>query len=249
MTVLITRPVTDATATAARLEAAGFATLVAPLMTIAPRPDVSLDLDGVQGVLITSANGVRALALATSRRDLAVFAVGAGSAAAARRAGFSSVESADGDVAALATLVAERADRDCGRLVHVAGRVTAGGDGNGLAARLTETGFTVDRVVLYDAVAAASLPEDAARALTNGEVTAVALYSPRSALLLLELAAAAGFADAWAGVVAVCLSPAVAAVAEDGGFDRIVVAEAPHEDSLVEVLTATLQVDAQTATS
>ncbi len=248
-TVLITRPAAEAAATAARLRAAGFATVVAPLMTIVPMANAVLDLDGAQGVLMTSANGVRALAAQTARRDLAVYAVGTASAAAARDAGFATVESADGDVTALAALVASRVDPGGGRLVHIAGRVTAGGDGSGLAARLGDAGFSVERVVLYDAVAATALPADGLQALAGGRVDAVALYSPRSARLFVDLVGEAGQTGACGGVVAGCLSAAVAAVADGGGFARVVTAAHATEDALVDVLTAALQGGAQSATS
>ena len=55
-----------------------------------------------------AANGARALARATQRRDLPVLAVGDATARAAREAGFESVTSAGGDVGDLAPLAAAR---------------------------------------------------------------------------------------------------------------------------------------------
>ena len=104
MGVLITRPRHDAEAVARVLATRGVESLIEPLLEITNLPQAALDLDGVQAVLLTSANGARALAQATTRRDLTVLAVGPATAAAASDAGFTQVETAAGDVNALAGL-------------------------------------------------------------------------------------------------------------------------------------------------
>ena len=91
MRVMITRPREDAEALAGRLAEDGIESLIEPLLEIIPRADEPLDLDNVQALMLTSANGARALGRATDRRDLALFAVGPATAAAARSAGFATV--------------------------------------------------------------------------------------------------------------------------------------------------------------
>ena len=80
MRVLVTRPRPDADRTAAELSARGHAHLVAPLFKVVIDADARIDLAGVQAVLVTSANGARALAAVTDRRDIHVLAVGDASA-------------------------------------------------------------------------------------------------------------------------------------------------------------------------
>src|SRR3974390_940486 len=86
MRILITRPVEDAEAIAARLAELGHDTVVAPLLTIRYL-DRAVPLEGVQAILATSANGVRAFSRLSARRDLPLFAVGPQTAEEARRAG------------------------------------------------------------------------------------------------------------------------------------------------------------------
>ncbi len=105
MRALITRPKEDSTAIAERLEELGIEPVIEPLMTVEPVADAKLDLDGVQAILLTSRNGARALAGATERRDVVVYAVGDSTAELARENGFKSVESAGGDSESLAELV------------------------------------------------------------------------------------------------------------------------------------------------
>src|ERR1700689_2967092 len=105
MRVLVTRPYDDALETAAKLKALGHDAILAPLLEIRFHDGDEIALDGVQAILATSANGVRALARHSARRDVALFAVGRQSADVARAAGFRDVRSADGDGATLAQAV------------------------------------------------------------------------------------------------------------------------------------------------
>ena len=67
MRILVTRPQPDADNTARLLRESGHEVIIAPLLEIvATDIPESFDLTGIQAVLITSANGVRALAAATS---------------------------------------------------------------------------------------------------------------------------------------------------------------------------------------
>lgn len=232
MRLLLTRPRDDAEPLAGELRRAGHAVLIEPMLEIRPLPDAAPDLDGVQAVLLTSANGARALAAATARRDLPVRAVGDATARAARRAGFADVVSADGDVAALAGLARARLDPAAGRLLHVAGSAVAGD----LAAALTDAGFAVDRAVLYEARKAAALSPACRSALRDGRLDAALFFSPRSAAAFVRLADTAGLADACRRLSALCLSRAVADAAGVVPWRMISVAVRPTQADLLDLL-------------
>lgn len=235
MRVLITRPREDAGPLAERLAGMGVDSLIEPLLEIRYLPAAGLDLDGVQALLVTSANGARALARATDRRDLPVYAVGDGSARAAGAAGFARVESAAGDVEALAALVVARLDPGAGRVVHVAGSAVAGD----LAGRLAAAGFAAERAVLYEARQARALSAACVAALRAGGLDAVALFSPRTAAGFVRLAREAGVAEACAGLEALCLSEAVAERAATLAWRRVRVARRPDLDSFLDLLRTT----------
>ncbi len=183
-------------------------------------------------MLFTSANGARAFAAASPRRDLPVFAVGDRTEAAARAAGFATVESAGGDVRDLARLVERRLKPADGTLIHAAARVVAGD----LAAALGAAGFTLDRAVLYEAVPAERLSATTASLVAGGFIALALFFSPRTAASFVRLAAAMGLDGACRAITAVALSPAVATALRGLAWRDMAVADAPTEAAFLAVV-------------
>lgn len=231
-TALVTRPRDDSEGVAAELRARHLAVMIEPLLCIRPLDAVAIDTTGVQGILATSANGVRALAGALADRDLPVWAVGDASAKAARDLGYRQVESAGGDVHSLAALVTERCDPAKGAFLHAAGTVVAGD----LAGMLAEQGFATRRVVLYEAVTADTLSPELAGALTNGGVELALFFSPRTAATFVRLVRAAGLADQCRTITAYALSPAVAEALGMISWRGVHVAASPTQAALLAAL-------------
>ncbi len=236
MRVLLTRPRQDGEETARLLGEQNIDSVIAPLIEISDiagaAQDLEHDLEGVQAVLVTSANGARALARATQRRNIPVFAVGDASAAAAKQCEFSHITSANGDVTALAALVRDRLDRAGGALFLAAGSAVAGD----LASDLAAHGFVVRRTQLYRAQTVDTLPAAVRRALNDGGVDAALFYSPRTAAQFVKLVAAAGMETRCRQIIAGCLSPTVAEAAAALPFAEIRIAETPDQSALFAVL-------------
>jgi len=240
MAVLLTRPPEDSATLASRLHALGIETVVSPMLDVDFLDVQPPDLTDVQGLLVTSANGIRAFARQTTRRDLAIWAVGPGSADAARTLGFAHVEHAAGDVAALSGLIGERLSPDEGSLLHVAGTHLAGD----LAASLTTLGYDYRRVVMYTAHQHAELNKDARAAIGEGRIDGVVVYSPRTAVSLVQALRSTNLERNCRAMTAFCLSQAVAEKmtekAVDVDWNRVEVSTSPHEDSLVSLVSRVL---------
>jgi uroporphyrinogen-III synthase len=229
MRILVTRPRGDAEDTAAKLVARGHQAVMAPLLDIQIRTGEEIALDDVQAVLITSANGVRALATRTKRRDVKVLAVGAQSAIAARELGFADVEDAGGDAQALAGLAIAFLKPQGGALLHASGAETRGH----LADLLSMRGFSVRSEVLYDAVAATTLPPEARTALVEGALDAALFFSPRTAGIFTDIVARGRLKDACRGLDALCISEPTAFELQSLPFRQIRVAASPTQDVLL----------------
>ncbi len=239
MRVLITRPLHDARRTAAVLHDRGLRTVIEPLFAINPFAATTVDLAGVQGFLLTSANGVRALAAALpaeapQARQLPVYAVGDATGQVAAEHGFTRVQTAGGDVASLAALVKARARPEAGILIHAAGTEVAGDLGGDLA----QAGFRVRRERLYDTRPAVALSRETRDLLATGGIHAALFYSPRTAAIFADLALRADLTDPCRGVHAYCLSQAVARELAAVPFGVVRVAAEPSQDSLLALLDA-----------
>ena len=185
-----------------------------------------------QGVLATSANGVRALARLAPWRDLPVWAVGDASAREARSLGFVTVHSAAGDVAALAALVAQGVDPTRGPLLHVAASRLAGDLGGALA----ERGFTVEKAVLYETEPAAEFSPALIEALSAGHISLALFFSPRTAATFARLAKNTGLGENFRRIKALALSAAVAEALFPLPWNSVEVAERPDQAALLALL-------------
>lgn len=201
---LVLRPEPGASATVARLAAAGLEAVAVPLFAVEP-VDWALPAGGFDALLLTSANAVRHGGDLARVRGLPVVAVGAATAAAARAAGLDVRWTGDGDAAAAVALVPAGT-----RLLHLAGRDRVALDG-------------VAAVTVYESVACHRTREDLAAA----EGGVVLLHSTRAAARFAALAA--GLRD----VRVAALSAAVAAAAGTG-WAAVAVAARPTDAALVE---------------
>lgn len=240
MKALVTRSPEDAAPIAAALRERGIDAVLAPMLRIEQAPGAAARLGdalaGVQAVLFTSANGVRAFAEAGGRLDVPAYCVGDASAAAARLAGFRAVASADGALAELASLVAARLAPAHGPLLYAAGAVSAGD----LSAELTGRGFAVRRLALYRAIPATGLAPEIAAALGQGEIELALFFSPRGAETFVRLMAGGGMAEFCRGMVAVCLSGNVAAALSALRWRATAIAAAPNLAALMAALDEVL---------
>lgn len=234
MHVLVTRSKDDADLLATLLDARGHQAIVDPMLVIEPVDGPELDVSGVQALLVTSANGVRALVRRTSERKLPVLAVGDASARVAREAGFETVESAGGNVGDLSGLVAACLNPDAGAVLHAAGSQVAGY----LGETLEQAGFGYRREVIYAAHPAAALAEATKALLVAGTVGGALLYSPRTAAIFIGLVQMAELTAELELVTAYCLSPTVAENAGRLPWAAIETAVQPDQDALLALIPA-----------
>lgn len=231
MRILLTRPEAPALALRDKLEALGHRVALAPVLSIV-LVEFSLQAEGLSGIVLTSASAAPALGGSGTPKDMPVYAIGGTSAEAARREGFDNVIEGDGDRRAFTALIAERHDPATGHLLHLAGSHRAGD----IVAELQALGLPTERLRVYEAVAASSLPSHIPEQVKGGEIDVVLFFSPRSAETFVSLAEENGFADALAGMTALCLSDAVAEKAGAVAWKNAIVAGALNETAMIAAL-------------
>lgn len=204
MRLILTRPEKDARPLADKLQARAHDCLIVPLMEIVPREGVTVPPARYQAICITSANGLANARVLQGLHGTKLLCVGPQSAAAAKAAGFADVTAAGGDVEGLTAYIVSHLTPAGGPLLYLSGAATSGD----LEGRLQREGFSVTRLVTYDAVTTS--PADLAEAVTAA--SAVLLYSPRTAKLWVEQIEKSGLAHHMVQMIHLCLSPAVANV-------------------------------------
>jgi len=224
MHILVTRPLEDGKEIATLLAQRGHQALLAPLLEPRFQDGPALELENVQALLATSANGVRAFIRRSAHRDLPVFAVGPQTAQEALKAGFTDVRSADGDAKALAEATRRWASPD-GILLHICAQDAPGF----LADSLAASGFSVRSCPLYMIEPARVLPPEAEAALSQGALDAVMFFSPRTARIFTALAEALPTEN----LTAFCISPATAQALEPLRFAQVAVAARPNQDAML----------------
>jgi uroporphyrinogen-III synthase len=233
--LLVTRPEPEGARTAARLRARGHEVRLVPLLRIEPVADARFGAGPWSGIVFTSANAVRAVAAHRRFRELAglpAYAVGARTREVAVAAGFAQTVSAEGDVDALARLIAATTGDAGLPLIYFAGSDLAGD----LAGALGRVGQAVETVIAYRAVAVDDFDADLRAAIADGEIDAVLHYSARTASAYVAAAKAAGLTESAMKIRHLCLSSQVARPLAASGAGAVLVAAAPNEEALLALI-------------
>lgn len=234
MHFLITRPEPDAWKNKSQLENLGFEVTSAPLLEIV-FDDIPPDLfDDASGVIVTSKNALRSLALsglADKVKPLQVYAVGEATAEMAVDLKLRNITAGRGTAAELVPAIAERQASRRGAVIHLAGDHLA----FDMAKALGEKGIKVSTQTVYRSVAAEKLPTDAVAWIKNGKINAVTLMSPRTASTWVKLAEKHGIAAEAARLVHLCLSDAVARALGPSSIEKIETASQPNEQEMLDL--------------
>jgi uroporphyrinogen-III synthase len=235
MRILVTRPLPDAWDMKARIERLGHEASVAPLIEIVCEDLAPEAFDGAAGIIATSQNGLRALALsglADKIRRLQVYAVGEATTKLATDLKLPNITAGRGTAEDLVPVIAERHQDRPGRLVHLAGDHLA----FDLKGALAQKGIEVEILPSYKSVAAERLPPETVADLKRGRIGAVTLMSPRTAEIWAALTAKHGLQGDLSKLVHLCLSEAIAAKLQLGPAQRVEIAAEPNMPDMLALI-------------
>lgn len=230
--LVLTRPCAQAKEFAAQARAQGWTgeVLIAPLMDIRLHALPAAALDGGATLIATSRHAVAALARGTARRDLPLWAVGPGTAQAARKAGFVCVHEAGGDARALMRDM--QAAGSQGPFLHLRGAHVAAD----IVAELRALGHQAQGLIVYSQDARPLQAQARARLQAGGSFV-LSAFSPRSAALLVaELPA---LDPARTTLHAIAISDAAAAPLAQVPLASCTIAQSPDAKGMLAALAAT----------
>lgn len=232
MRVLITRPRQSAERTAKKLVRLGHQPLILPLTRPCHSTEAAANALAFphEALVITSAEAVRALDQLdlSGHLDTEVYAVGAATAEAVRRAGFRHVKTAEGTGESLARMLI---DEHRTNLLYLAGSPRS----PDLEQGLTGAGIRFSTVVCYE-----MLPLEWTQIeweALGPAPDAVLLYSGEAARLFAEQPLVKDNPDLWASCQAICLSQKVARSLGEGSKMTVLVAREPTEETLLTLLS------------
>ncbi|MEO5353332.1 MAG: uroporphyrinogen-III synthase [Magnetococcus sp. XQGC-1] len=256
-TILITRPQPEAQATAEQVRQYQGIPLLAPALTIVPARDsgpmqramarCQESPSPYRGILVTSANGARAIvnALPPNTPLPPLFAVGEQSAAILRQQGWSvhtPPAAAGGERLAEAIIQWETAHQashgpadpeEIQKKLFLFPQAEQGREE--LAMGLQQAGYTVEKVAAYRAEPGTTLPPEVETALAAGKVDAVLFFSGRTAQATVASLPAHG--RQWlANCCIAAISPVTAEAIRQLGFQVTVIAQEPNSLGLLTAL-------------
>ena len=226
MKLLVTRPIEDAQPLAEKLEGLGHEAVIVPLLQIQPREGVVLPDGPFQALCVSSANGLAGKLDLAPFHHVPFFAIGPQSALEAHRQGFDHVHGKGGNVEGLVRVMCKSLKPENGPILYLSGSETTGD----LEGKLKAEGFTVARVVVYDAVPC----EVGNMAQLLDGTDGVLLYSPRTTKLWVNQLMGGKISDLAKNLVHYCLSANVAANLPQGWAKRI--SRTPDENGMLTLL-------------
>jgi uroporphyrinogen-III synthase len=202
-TILVTRPMEEATPTADKLEAMGHRVIIAPMILIEP---VSFEIpDDNRSLIITSKNGARLGLANIDNKERPIFAVGEQTAAEARKMGFSNITVGPGTARQLIPILLEAGISAKRKYTYLCGNVVS----YNISDVLRAEGIDAEDTVTYQSRETRSFSAGVQEAMEEGEIDTALFYSPRAATTFEEAAAEYGRSD-WLGKMgALCLSTRV----------------------------------------
>ncbi len=235
-TVLITRPLNAASELASELGGYGYECIIEPMLTIIPTFSLRPTVDKLQAVMFTSRNALFALKLASSVVDdllnLPCFCVGPRTSRHAADFGFRHIQCTNSDGAELAQFMSRTLSDKTSSILHIVGQEVDNKAQNYLELQ----GYNVITWSVYKAVPALDLTPSLVENFTQHRLSAVLLYSPRSAQALVALMEKAALQACCKTMIAIGLSETVVEALKPIAWRNLVAAPAPTEDAVIECL-------------
>ncbi len=231
-TLLLTRPphASDQFWASLPLETrTGLELCLSPLLEIVPL--AVPPLQGISGLIFTSAVAPELIAKAYKRRDVTCYCVGQATARAAQDHGFLTV-CFDGDADQLVQGLIER--RPPGRLLHLHGLHTTGS----VAGRLNQAGLNVQNHAVYDQ-RLQPLSDGAITAFENEGTLIAPVFSPRTAQQLADEIADIPSVRATLSIVAISKNAMEPLNGTKAAFRRI--AASPNASEMIKLVSEAIQ--------
>ncbi|TCO68706.1 uroporphyrinogen-III synthase [Rhodovulum euryhalinum] len=235
MHILLTRPALQAKTMKLPLENMGLQVSLAPILDVSDVDFSPETLEASKAFVVTSVYAsLRIAGEPSACRTVPIYAVGAGTAAPLRRAGFTCVHEAAGDATSLLDLILKKRNPSEGRITYLSGWDIT----EDMARALERHGHDARRVVAYRATPAKSLSNATRELLRRGDIDCIVFMSYRTAHFFTALCEEARLSACLQTMTAAVLSEKVASGLDRKGWRKIRVATAPSQEAMIDILAS-----------
>ena len=233
-TILVTRPAGDEKTLTDLLHNHGYRVICEPLTSIylqhTQRQALERALhDDPDACIVTSRHGVHALAALSEFRDVFLICVGEATARTAESLGFNRINAAGGTAEKLMQHIIASYDEGS-HFLYVSGEHVR----IDLEKSLGDAGMQVQRIALYEAVAATQLSDTLIEQLKRHQIDAITLLSERASQIFCTLLEKADIAPCVSHLHGFCLSETIAKPLLAHPWKQLHVADEPTIASMVE---------------
>ncbi len=221
--IWITRSQPGAAKSANFWQSAGFETIVAPLINIAPPSVMPPLLPRNIDLIVTSQNALLSLVEFTDVRSWNIWAVGEVTAEMARNMGFNLTGVGGGSAASLLELIVEKNVSSETSFAYISGQNIR----LDISQQLRKRGFQAERHIYYENSPVSQMPD-----IDLTKISHIGLYSPMAAQVLTS------FAPKTSQISTISISKSTDAALGNLAFTQRLIAEKPQESAMLTALKA-----------
>lgn len=199
--LLLTRPIEASEQDKRWFSERGISSIISPMLTYQYNKFIIEPVQNYEGIIITSAQSVRALSTRTIERNVPLFCVGNQSADTAKAQGFKNVISARGTALELIELIKSR-KRTAKPYLYARGADIS----TDIEAALKECAIPCESVIAYKATLTQAFSAPCVQALMKGTIYAAAFTSVRGAKNFARLVCVNNLSNQLKTIKALCLS-------------------------------------------
>ena len=232
--IVITRPQPEANDYALELQAIGFRTFVAPMLSIEGLPFRVPDLSKFDGIVLTSAQAMHAFMAGfhSTYRDINIYCVGKHTAEVAKGYGFEKVVSVNGTGQDLVDYVIALTGAKESTFLHIRGRDIA----FPIAATLEAEGITAEELIVYEALAIREFSSEFLKLLNGGTIAAVTFFSKRTADAFQTIINENELSDTLSNIKVLSISARVLECVRVGEWADAYVSKTPDRAGMLKIL-------------
>ena len=229
MHILLTRPLEDCSEMIIKFKSLGHEVSHLPLLRVDKLDYEEINFSDINGIIFTSANGVKFLDHKNIDKNLLCFCVGSSTEKKARSIGFQNVIAAEGNVGNLKELVLQNFNQKDGALIYISGETVS----VDLDQQLLKEGYNIKRIINYRTSHNEKFDKNFIEVLKSNMPDIVYVYSKNSASSFLKFIKIYKSESLWMNTNLMCLGEKTSSILNEIKWKKIFLFNPGEEEFLL----------------